>query len=91
MIQGLRLRGPSAGGPGWIPHATTKPRHSQVNKQIFEVWGGGTSQVALVVKNLPAEAGDKKDAGLIPESGSSRGEGHNNPFQCSCLENPKDR
>ena len=44
-----------------------------------------------MVKNLPAEAGDKKDAGLIPESGSSRGEGHDNPFQCSCLENPKDR
>ena len=43
------------------------------------------SQVALVVKNLPANAGD---AGLIPGSGRSPGGGHGNPLQYSCLENP---
>ena len=49
------------------------------------------SQVALVVKNLPANAGDVRDAGLIPGSGRSPGEGNGNPFQYSCLENPMDR
>ena len=49
------------------------------------------SQVVLVVKNLPANAGDIRDVGLIPESGRSPGGGHGNPLQYSCLENPMDR
>ena len=49
------------------------------------------SQVALVAKNLPANAGDLRDAGSIPGSGRSPGEGHCNPLQYSCLENPMDR
>ena len=49
------------------------------------------SQVALVVKNPPANAGDIRDAGSIPGSGRSPGEGHGNPLQYSCLENPMDR
>ena len=48
-------------------------------------------QVVLVVKNPPANAGDIREAGSIPESGRSPGEGHGNPLQCSCLENPMDR
>ena len=41
-----------------------------------------------MVKNPPANAGDKKDAGLmIPGSGRSPGGGHGNPLQYSCLEN----
>ena len=44
--------------------------------------------VGSVVKNLPANAGD---AGLIPRSGRSPGEGNGNPLQYSCLENPVDR
>ena len=47
--------------------------------------------VAQLVKNLPANAGDARDAGLIPESGRSPGGGHGNPLQYSCLENPMDR
>ena len=47
--------------------------------------------VALVVKNLPADAGDIRDAGLIPGSGRSSGGGHGNPLQYSCMENPMDR
>ena len=43
------------------------------------------SQVALVVKNLPANAGDW---GSNPGSGRSSGGGHGNPLQYSCLENP---
>ena len=49
------------------------------------------SQVALVVKNLPANAGDTRDAGSIPGSGRSPGGGHGNSLQYSCLENPMDR
>ena len=49
------------------------------------------SQVALVVKNPPANAGDLKDAGSIPGLGRSPGGGHGNPLQYSCLENPLDR
>ena len=52
---------------------------------------GVASQEALVVKNLPANVGDARDAGLIPGSGGSPGGGHGNPLQFSCLENPKDR
>ena len=49
------------------------------------------SQVALVVKNLPANAGDARDMGLILGSGRSSGGGQGNPLQYSCLENPMDR
>ena len=37
-------------------------------------------QVTLVVKNPPANAGDLRDAGLIPGSGRSPGGGHGNPL-----------
>ena len=47
--------------------------------------------MALEVKNLPANAGDIRDVGLIPGSGRSLGGRHDNPFQYSCLENPMDR
>ena len=49
------------------------------------------SQVALVVKKLPANAGDIRDPDLIPGSGRSPGEAHGNPLQYSCLEKPMDR
>ena len=41
-----------------------------------------------VVKDLSANAGD---AGLIPGTGISLGEGNGNPLQYSCLGNPMDR
>ena len=44
-----------------------------------------------MVKNLPANAGDKGDVGSIPGSGRSPGGGHGNPLQYSHLENPMDR
>ena len=55
---------------------------------ILKVWA---SLVVLVVKNLPANAGDSRDVGSIPESGRSPGGGHGNSLQYSCLENPMDR
>ena len=52
---------------------------------------GGASQAVLVVKNLPANAGDIRDMGSIPGSGRFPGGGHGNPLQYSYLENPMDR
>ena len=49
------------------------------------------SQVALLLKDLPARAGDAGVTGSIPGSGRSHGGGHGNPLQYSCLENPMDR
>ena len=51
----------------------------------------GASQVVLVVKNLPANAGDLRDVGPIPGLGRSPGEENGNPHQYSCIENPMDR
>ena len=53
--------------------------------------GGERSLVVLVVNNLPFSAEEIRDAGLIPGSGGSPREGHGNPLQYSCLENPMDR
>ena len=50
-----------------------------------------SSQVTLVVKNLPANAGDGGDTGSVPGPGRSPGEGRVNPLQYSCLENPMDK
>ena len=47
--------------------------------------------MVIVVKNLSASAGDVRDMSLIPGLGRSSGEGHGNPLQYSCLENPVDR
>ena len=44
--------------------------------------------MVLVVKNLSANAGDIREASLIPRSGRSPGGGHGNPVQYSCLVNP---
>ena len=66
---------------GW--RVTSNPQHfKSINL---------SSQVALVVKNPPANAGDIKDAGLIPGSGRSPGGKHGNPLYYSCLKNPMDR
>ena len=49
------------------------------------------SQVAPVVKNPPANAGDIRDSDSIPGLGRSPGGGNGNLLQYSCLENPLDR
>ena len=45
----------------------------------------------IMVKKLPVNTGDIRDAGSIPGLGRSPGGGHGNPLQYSCLENPMDR
>ena len=49
------------------------------------------SQVVLVVKNTPANAGEVRDSGSTPGSDGSSGGGNSNPLQYSCLESPMDR
>ena len=52
------------------------------------LWISWASQVTLVIKNSPANAGD---AGSVPGLGRFPGGGHGNPLQYSCLGNPMDR
>ena len=47
--------------------------------------------MVLVVKNLPDNAGDIRDPGLIPGLGRSPRGGNDNALQYSCLGNPMDR
>ena len=64
---------------GWLPSLF----YSSVLVRVF--------QGSLVVKNLPANAGDLRDEGSIPGSGRFPGGGHGNPIQYSCLEKPMGR
>ena len=59
-----------------------------INSLLKSSWA---SQLALVVKNPPANAGDIKDAGSFPGSGRSHGKGHGNSLQYSFLKNRMDR
>ena len=79
--------------PDWGVGHDQSPRNllTQWSCCLTSVITESASQVALVVKNLLAGAGDSRDAGLIPESGRSPGQGNGNPLQYSCLENPMDR
>ena len=54
-------------------------------------WGRGASQLVLEVKNLPANAGDARDTGLIPRLERFPGEGNDNLLQYSYLGIPMDR
>ena len=75
-------------------HLGRQERHQGIGLSFFIGVGnyiGWASQVALVVKNTLAKAGDIRDSGLIPGLGRSPGGGHGNPLQYSCLENSMDR
>ena len=63
------------------------------HSQTLTLFGAGSSQqqVVLVVKNPPVNAGEVRVEGSIPGLGRSPEEGHGNPLQYSCLENPMDR
>ena len=50
----------------------------------------GASQVVLVIKKPPTNAGHVRDEGSIPGLGRSPGGRHGNLLQYSCLENPMD-
>ena len=56
-----------------------------------DTYRGEPSFQVIVVKNPPAKAGDRGNAGSIPGPGRSPGEGSGNPLQYSCLKNSMDR
>ena len=70
-------------------HGVTKS--GDMTERLSTHMQGYLPQVELVVKNLPANAGDVRDAGSIPGLGRSLGGWHGNPLQYPCLENPMDR
>ena len=57
------------------------------SQRVGQEWTTKHTQAAPVVKNLPANAGGTRDAGLSPGSGRSPGEGNGNPLQRSFREN----
>ena len=74
-----------------VIHGVTKSRTrlSDWTEVNWMLWC--SFQVTLVIKNLPANVGDIRDMGLIPESERSPREGHSHLLQYSCLENPMDK
>ena len=66
----------------------TMGKNRDILRRVVAWWA---SQVVLVIKSPPANAGDVREAGLIPGSGRSPGGKHGNSLQYSCLENPTDR
>ena len=52
----------------------------RITQKYVKRWA---SQVAQVVKNLPANAGEVRDVSWIPRLGRSPGERNGNPLQCS--------
>ena len=73
-------------------------RDSHVVWILYSHWGPEiradkfqASQMVLVVKNLPASAGDVRDVGSIPRLGRSPGGENGNPLQYPCLGNHMDR
>ena len=67
-------------------HSEVLGRHKVGGVHYTEGFPGGS-----VVKNLPVNAGDERDTGLIPELGRSPGEGNGTPLQYPCLEKSMDR
>ena len=61
------------------------------DRALAQYWKDDGFSGALVVQNLPASPGATGDVGSIPGLGRTSGEGHGNPLQYSCLENPMDR
>ena len=74
--------------PGCYDNSISNTRKALCKVLIDKHWA---SQVALVVNNLPANAGGKSDVDSIPGWGRVPGREHDNPLQYSCLENRMDR
>ena len=79
----LTWRIPWKEGPGGL--------QSVGSQRVWHDWLHFHFSMWLVVKNLPASAGDARDLGPIPGWGRATREENGNPLQHSCLENPMDR
>ena len=79
-------------GAWWVTvHRVTKSQTRLSNYHFHFQMLSWTSEVALLVKNPPANARDTRDSSSIPRSGRSPGGGHGNPLHSSCLENSMNR
>ena len=65
--------------------------HISCQGYIATEWQSRDSQEAQAIKDVPANAGDVRDAGSIPGLGRSLRGGHSNPLQYPCLESPMHR
>ena len=74
---------------GFVARGKSKGR-SRLPNNSYYIGGPWSSQVVLVIKNPPSNAGDIREAGSVLGLERSPGE-HGNPLQFSCLENPMDR
>ena len=89
-LQYFCLENPRDGGAWWaavsgVAQSQTRLKRLSSSSNSIPL---GASQVVLVVKNPPSNAGGTRDAGSIPGSGRSPRGGHGNPLQYSCLKNP---
>ena len=64
--------------------------YAQLHMQTCSHTQAHARQVALLVENPPAKAGDARDAGAVPVCGRSPGGGRGNPLS-SRLDSPVDR
>ena len=78
-------------GKDWDIKQVNQPVYQATPLSTYPSTIFGASQVAPVVKNPPANAGDARAMGSIPGMGRFPGEGNGNPLQYSCLGNPMDR
>ena len=90
LLQLRRLHSPKG---KYLPPEGQECQPQGHHSQTLTLFGARPSQqqVVLVVKNPPVNAGDVRVKGSIPGWGRSPEEGHGNPLQYSCLENPMDR
>ena len=89
------LENPRDGGAWWasvygVAQSRTRLKWLSSSSSFFYI-SPRTSQVVLVVKDPPANAGNIGDNGLIPGSGRSPRREHGNTLQYFCLKNPMDR
>ena len=90
-LQYSHLENPIDGGAWWAAvHAVAQSR-TRLKRLSSSSSSRGASQVVLMVKNPPANAGYLRDVCSTPGSRRSPGGEHGNPLQYSCLENPVDR
>ena len=79
--------------PGDLPEPRIKTTSlaSPALQRILNLLSHQGSPGGIVVKKPPANPGDIRDVGSVPESGRSPRRGNGNPFQYFCLENHMDR
>ena len=93
ILQARILEWVPCSSPGDLPNPGLNPglMHCRWILYLLSPVFYWSSQVVLVEKNQPANAGDIGDVGSIPGSGRSPGEGNGNLLQYSCLENSMNR